>query len=61
MNHNQITALKPKSKTYKKGLGNGFFVEVHKVYKNKNGEGNLKNGSKKHVIVPVHTSLLVNL
>ena len=38
MNHNQITALKPKSKTYKKGLGNGFFVEVHKVYKNKSGE-----------------------
>ena len=35
MNHKFITSLTPKSKTYKKGLGEGLFIVVDKVYKGK--------------------------
>ena len=31
LNHKQVISLKPKSTTYKKGLGNGLFVVVDKV------------------------------
>ena len=35
MNHKFITSLTPKSKTYKKGLGEGLFIVVDKVYQGK--------------------------
>ena len=44
LNHKQLISLKPKPKTYKKGLGDGLFIEVKKTYKNKNGI--TKGGSK---------------
>ena len=44
LNHKQLISLKPKSKTYKKGLGDGLFIEVKKTYKNK--KGITKGGSK---------------
>ena len=44
LNHNQIVALKPTNKTYKKGLGNGLTLVVDKQYKGKNG--NLLGGRK---------------
>ena len=37
LNHKQLISLQPKPKTYKKGLGDGLFIEVKKTYKNKNG------------------------
>ena len=45
LNHKQVISLKPKSTTYKKGLGNGLFVVVDKVYKGKNGT---KLGGRKY-------------
>tara|TARA_A100001011_G_C14264743_1_gene824127 strand:+ start:565 stop:912 length:348 start_codon:yes stop_codon:yes gene_type:complete len=44
LNHNQIVALKPTDKTFKKGLGNGLTLLVDKQYKGKNG--NLLGGRK---------------
>ena len=45
MNHKFITSLTPKSKTYKKGLGQGLFILVEKVYQGKTS-GNL--GGRKY-------------
>ena len=44
LNHNQIVALKPTNKTFKRGLGNGLTLVVDKKYKGKNG--NLLGGRK---------------
>ena len=44
LNHNQILALKPTDKTFKKGLGNGLILVVDRQYKGKNG--NLLGGRK---------------
>tara|TARA_B000000532_G_scaffold219127_1_gene192843 strand:- start:167 stop:1444 length:1278 start_codon:yes stop_codon:yes gene_type:complete len=44
-NHQFITSLTPKSKTYKKGLGDGLFVVVDKVY---DGVDGTKNGGRKY-------------
>ena len=44
LNHNQIVALKPTNKTFKRGLGNGLTLVVDKEYKGKNG--NLLGGRK---------------
>ncbi len=44
LNHNQIVALKPTNKTFKRGLGNGLTLVVDKQYKGKSG--NLLGGRK---------------
>ena len=44
LNYNQIVALKPTDKTFKKGLGNGLTLVVDKQYKGKTG--NLLGGRK---------------
>ena len=44
LNHNQIVALQPTNKTFKRGLGNGLTLVVDKQYKGKNG--NLLGGRK---------------
>ena len=44
LNHNQIVALKPTNKTFKRGLGNGLTLVVDRQYKGKNG--NLWGGRK---------------
>ena len=45
LNSKQLQSLKPESKTYKKGLGNGLFIVVDKVYQGKNGS---KLGGRKY-------------
>ena len=45
MNHKFITSLTPKSKTYKKGLGEGLFIVVDKVYQ---GKSRGKLGGRKY-------------
>ena len=45
LNHQQLVSLQPDSKTYKKGLGNGLFIVVDKVYQGKNGS---KLGGRKY-------------
>ena len=44
MNHNQIVAIKPTEKTFKRGLGNGLTLVVDRQYKGK--RGNLLGGRK---------------
>ena len=44
MNHNQIVAIKPTEKTFKRGLGNGLTLVVDRQYKGKGG--NLLGGRK---------------
>ena len=44
MNHNQIVAIQPTNKTFKRGLGNGLTLVVDKQYKGKSG--NLLGGRK---------------
>ena len=45
LGHQELKSLQPKSKTYKKGLGDGLFVVVDKVYDGVNGS---KNGGRKY-------------
>ena len=45
LNSKQLQSLKPESQPYKKGLGNGLFVVVDKVYQGKNGS---KLGGRKY-------------
>jgi len=45
LNHQELKSLPPKSKTYKKGLGEGLFVVVDKEYKGVEGA---TNGGRKY-------------